>query len=108
MEKKTYEIELYGQTWKLELRKGKYMTNDDLAIEAFSENGESFTTLTVNLGWPLPDNYAFIDTNNNDWAEKFLKKNKIAEDTGKRCSSGYCTFPLFVFNEDVLAGMADL
>ena len=108
MEKKTYEIELYGRTWKLDLRKGKYMTNDDLAIEAFSENGESFATLTVNLGWPLPDNCAFIDTNNNGWAEKFLIENKIAKRDGPCASSGYCSYPLFVFNKEVLAGMAEL
>lgn len=108
MEKKIYEIELYGKVWKLELKKGIYNTFSNLAIEAVNtEDGDPFAILTVNLG-PLEHGYAYIDTNNCEWAPKFLKANKIAKDTGLEGHSGYCTYPLYKFNEKVLDAMRNI
>lgn len=80
-------------------------TRGGLAIEMITvENGvpeEPFTRLTVCL-LPLDtkDKAAFVDTNNNPWAKKFLKENGLATDTGKSMSSGYCTYPLYKFNTE--------
>lgn len=108
MKNKFYEIELFGKVWRLELRKGKYMTNDNLAIGVYTDEGEEFAILTVNLGWVLPESYAFIDTNNCPWAEKFLTENKIAKQEGPCAPSGCCSYPLFVFSEDILAEMSEI
>lgn len=50
MKKKYYEISLFGQTWRVELRKGEYNIGGGLAIEMITDEGEDFATLTVNLG----------------------------------------------------------
>lgn len=80
-----------------------------LAVEIISvKDGaaeEPFSTLTV---WLFPmdaeDRMAFVDTNNNPWAEKFLKENGLATDTGERMSSGYCTYPLYQFKTEKFYG----
>ena len=78
--------------------------NGTLAIQMISvKNGhldEPFSILTVNLDNPFTQNStrAYLDTNNNSWAEKFVKKNKIAEDTYITDASGFCRYPLYSFN----------
>lgn len=78
--------------------------NGTLAIEMISvENGsadEPFTVLTVNLDNPFTqsDTRAYLDTNNNPWAEKFVKTNRIAKDEYITDASGYCRYPLYSFN----------
>lgn len=106
-EKKYYEISLYGQTWRVALYKAEYEMGG-LAIEMITDEGEDFATLTVNLGGGIGENEAFIDTNNCSWAEEFLKKNKIARPTGETRCSGFCTYPLYRFDEKVLNGMPKL
>ena len=85
---------------KLKLVALSYQTTDTLAVEAIEENGEPFDTLTVNLGQPLMPGFAFIDTNNCPWAEKALRDAKIAKPAanGAKCSSGFCTYPLYEFD----------
>lgn len=60
---------------------------------------EPYSTLTVCLG-PMDksDNAAFVDTNNNSEAESFIKKNRLGKDTGRQTSSGFCVYPLYVFD----------
>lgn len=109
MEKKLYEIKLFSKVWRLELRKGEYMANGNLAVMAISDDdGDTFATLTVNLQVSLPGNCALIDTNNNPWAEEFLKKNKIAKPTGRCVSSGFCTFPVYEFDKKILSEMGKI
>lgn len=77
--------------------------NDTLAIELLTvdpdEYFERFCVLTVNLCNPMfqSEKTAFVDTNNNAFAEKFIKKNKLGKDLYQTCSSGYCTYPLYEF-----------
>lgn len=108
MKKKFYEISLFDQTWRVELRKGEYNIGGGLAIMIFTDEGEDFATLTVNLQVSLPGNCALIDTNNNPWAEEFLKKNKIAKPTGRCVSSGFCTFPVYEFDKKILSEMGKI
>lgn len=64
------------------------------------EIGEPFTILTVNLSDPFSqtETSAFLDTNNNPWAEKFVKKNKIAKNACRISCSGFCRYPLYTFD----------
>lgn len=60
---------------------------------------EPYSTLTVCLGsMDKSDNAAFVDTNNNSEAESFIKKNRLGKDTGRQASSGYCVYPLYLFD----------
>lgn len=85
---------------------GKYRSNDSLAIQAWTasekpEEIDCFCTLTVNLdnyGFGMEnENEAYVDTNNNPWAMKFIRENKLGRKVGIR-KSGYCKYPLVRFN----------
>ena len=61
-----------------------------------------YTSLTVNFGEYISvPNSAYIDTNNFPFADQLLAQG-IAEQTGLTKSSGFCTYPLWVFKEDFL------
>lgn len=96
-------ITKYG-TYNVILVAAKYTSGDKLAIEMLCvEDGqvtEPFSVLTVNIPNTMfcEDNQAFVDTNNNAFAEKFIKKNKLGEYAGADGASGYCSYPLYTFD----------
>lgn len=104
---KTYNvftIETDFGTFDVILTIQQYQSNGSLAVQALTvEDGNVvnfFEILTVNLdgytGMGVQDDKrAFVDTNNCDWAERFLKKNKLAKGTGIKAQSGFCTYPLY-------------
>lgn len=80
---------------------------NNIAIQLWSKEGEEFEpygVLTTNLGEFLAvKNAAYIDTNNNgeqilDW----LEQNNIGKLSPLTKHSGFCEYPLFVFNEQFL------
>lgn len=77
----------------------------NLAVQLFckSEYGlEPFVTLTKNFGEYIGIKFcAYIDTNNCRFADQLLKQG-IAIDTGLTKQSGFCTYPLWQFNEKFL------
>ena len=90
----------------LRLQKLQYAKGGTLAVaaEELTENGtwEPWAVLTVNVPAiagekGADDEHAFLDTNNGDgwWVRKFLEKYGLAEDTGIRTVSDYCTYPLY-------------
>lgn len=63
---------------------------------------EPYSTLTVSFGEYIGmKNVAYIDTNNCPFALELLKYG-FAQDTGLTKKSGFCTYPLWVFNEEFL------
>jgi len=67
------------------------------------ETGEDFATLTVNLGEFIGIyGAAHIDTNNLPGVDEWLEDNGIAKMTGLSKQSGYCTYPLAVFDKEFL------
>ena len=61
-----------------------------------------YTMLTTSFGEFISiKNAAYIDTNNCPFAEQLLEQG-IAEPTGLTKSSGFCQYPLWIFNEDFL------
>lgn len=66
---------------------------------------EPYATLTVNFGEFIgAKDCAYIDTNNCYFAEQLLKQG-VATDTGLTKQSGFCTYPLWKFDEDFLKGV---
>ena len=114
---KTYDIKLFnGKTYTVEPELQFYNVLDFLgrpmlgiAIELCLaestedfEAGESFAMLTVSFGEFISiKNAAYIDTNNCPFADQLLKYG-IAKKTGFTKNSGYCSYPLWIFNEDFL------
>ena len=101
----TYKINLYDEEYELAPIKESYARDNSLAILLYDvKNEEEFTTLTVNLTESilLRQGHAFVDTNNNSWAEKFIKDNKLGKPTGKYAFSGYCKYPEYKFDLEKL------
>lgn len=76
-----------------------------MGLECFDkefESWERFSDITVNI-CPLPYLESAIDTNNNgSEILNFLEDNGFAVPTGKVVRSGFCSFPVYRFNEAVL------
>lgn len=88
-----------------------------MAIETTTTDGEPYSRLTTNITGPLfgagqniilPKNTAIIDTNNNPGIEELLQKTKLAKPylmpNGQpiKVASGYCTYPIYKFDENEL------
>jgi hypothetical protein len=80
-----------------------YSNNDNLAIQLINSNkeygyDEPYAIMSVNLDQTLPSNFAYVDTNNCKWATEFIEKNNLGVDTGKTRQSGWCEYPLYMFD----------
>lgn len=98
---KFYKLKLYGKTFKVYPVKQQYGEGKRLAIPLITDKGEVFSILTTNL----PDqklsnkkNCAFVDTNNNEFAEQFIQENNLGEPTGLIGYSGFCFYPEYRFD----------
>ena len=104
---KTYELTDWGKKYKVTVEKATYAENGNLALKmrGFDKKyglWEPFATLTVNLSKKLPANRAYVDTNNCPWAEEFIEENGLGEFCGSFGFSGYCMYPLYEFDMEVL------
>lgn len=102
-----YKFNLYDKEYNIYLDTDSYSLTKNLAVRAYSENGEPFATITVNL----PDGrlsgdikkFAFVDTNNIPGIDSFLISNGIAKPTGHYGFSGFCAYPEFEFDLEKLS-----
>lgn len=113
---KIYEFKSqYGKKYHIVLQKTTYANNGTLYVEMVETTPKGkfkdyYGAITVNLEFSFAtENKQYIDTNNlgNDIL-KWLEDNGIAKPTGEYGHSGYCTYPLFEFDEKVLAEMEKL
>lgn len=86
----------------------KYSENDNLAIimRCYTEDGfydGDFAKLTVNLSEKLPENQAYVDTNNLgvDVCE-WIFDNHLGKCLPRFKQSGFCMYPLFEFDMEEL------
>lgn len=102
------------------------LTNDDsaafnesyadgnLAVTAYLSDptdesfGQPWSSVTVNFGSPLQQNATvFLDTNN--MGEAMLSKiSQLGAFTGQFMRSGFCSYPAFTFDTEVMGNMRDL
>ena len=80
----------------------KYMDEGNLAISLECEDGEPYGMLTVNLDSDLPEDMAYVDTNNIPDAEDFIERNGLGTKTNFNKVSGFCIYPLYRFNLEKL------
>ena len=85
------------------LELNEYVEYNNTCLSLWSDDVGPVATLTVNID-KLDKGFAYIDTNNCPWAEKFLTENGLAEPTGKFGRSGYCTYPLYKLNMEKICG----
>ncbi len=101
-----YKLNFLDEELEVETFKTTYTTNDNLAVVV--ENDYGVECITVNLrDNPANENCAFIDTNNQKWAEKFLQDNKIAFPTGRFAISSFCSYPEYRFDMSKLKEYED-
>lgn len=104
----------FGQHVSLKPRLELYRVHDFLGAEmpglaiildmadGDSDAPEEYTVLTVSFGEFIAlRNSAYIDTNNCRFAQQLLALG-IARDTGLKKRSGFCEYPLWLFNADFL------
>lgn len=95
----------YGGDTEVKLELLPYLNNGRLGISLVGfEDGmpEPYGNLTVNIDAPTPNYCGYLDTNNLSNAEKFVVDNGLGEFTGLTGRSGYCEYPLYLFNVDKL------
>lgn len=84
-----------------------YAAEFGIAIQAI-HNNEPYAVVTVNLPSKFGvcevigiKNAAYMDTNNCPWVDELVKMG-VAIDTGFTRESGWCTYPLYKFDEEWL------
>lgn len=95
----------FGTTEQVQLTVNTYMNNKSLYVGLTTvEDGfpEPYGDVTVNLMDSVPSYCAFVDTNNMPEVEDFLVKNGIAEFSTFQQKSGFCSYPLYVFDAERL------
>ena len=94
----------WGSTENVQLEINNYSNNNGLYIGLVcsDEDMESYGDLTVNLMNKAPAYCAYINTNNMPEAEKFITEKGLGEYTGLNQRSGYCEYPLYMFDVDRL------
>lgn len=90
----------------------RYKADNTLAIDLVSIDGEPITRLTVcvsptYLSYTGFERLAFVDVNNNPTAMNFIDEYKLGEPVrvGNKIAcykSGFCEYPLYIFNLDEL------
>lgn len=116
MSVKFYNLEMYGEKYKVYLSKGKYLNNNTIAVDIIVVDSdgfeEPFDSLTTNISCEYGlanDTTQFIDANNlGKDILNWLVKNNIAKPTGRAWPSGYCIYLLYEFTKEALAGMAKM
>lgn len=113
MSKKKFKIkDFFGQEVVVYPKMAQYFVLDFMGtpmttpcIELYVEEDreeQSYATLTTSFGEFIGmKNAAYIDTNNCPFAAQLLEYG-IAKDTGFTKQSGFCTYPLWIFDQDFL------
>ncbi len=94
----------WGSTEQVQLEINNYLDNNGMyiGIMTSSDYPEPYGDMTVNLDSKAPDYCGYIDTNNMPELAKFIEDNDIGEFTGLTKRSGFCEYPLYLFNPEKL------
>lgn len=102
----------WGSEHGLALVRTTYQMTGNLAVEALvadrndEEYGQTWCSVTVNLGSLPDDDLAFLDTNNMGCElVAMLDALGVYEYTGIMSRSGYCEYPLVRFAQEALEEM---
>lgn len=96
----------YGKEYQVRLVKSEYKSFGCmyLGIQYYDpedEAWEPYSDLTVGLDYLMPG-FAFVDTNNLECAEEFIKKYHLGKPTGTVRRSGFCQYPLYEFDMEMV------
>ena len=105
-----FSFDAFGYTQQVELVQESY-ADGNLAVTAYLSDptdesfGQPWSSVTVNFGSPLQqDATVFLDTNN--MGEAMLSKiSQLGAFTGQFMRSGFCSYPAFTFDTEVMGNM---
>ena len=100
----TYNSSITGET-QVTFDIQQYMNNRAMFIGLMCNEGgyeEPFGDVTVNLSVAAPNYCGYLNVNDMPDIEKFITENDIGEFTGFTQRSGFCEYPLYLFNVDRL------
>ncbi len=108
----TFVIKCFGEDVIIKPKLELYQVNDCMGADAYGicvqlfcqddENWVPFATVTKSFGEFIGvKNAAYIDINNCPFTEQLIELG-LAEKTGFDKQSGFCTYPLYVFDESFL------
>lgn len=81
------------------LRVGRYWSDGSISVTIWNKNDGCIASVTTSLNdHSLREDEAYVDTNNCPWAVLFLERNGFAKRTGIEGRSGYCKYPVMMFN----------
>lgn len=100
MSNKLFVFPFLGTDYKIWLKEEHYASNGNLALEAYTDKGEPFATISVNLEGVLTPaegkDHICLDTNN--LPEKSfdgLVEAGVLTPTGLVAHSGFCKYPIY-------------
>lgn len=103
---KMLTLNRWGKDHQMTFDLDNYLRNGNLYVGLISHDEgypEPWSDLTVNLGTKCEANRAFIDVNNNGMdIMNWLVDNKLGRITAREKVSGFCVYPEFEFDMDVL------
>lgn len=104
MKVKVFKYKWFEKTFKVFIGIARYDTNNSLAVELIEDKSyEEFAVVSKQLPYYTPNEGCFfVDTNNLPGIEAFLEENDIAFPTGRECPSGFCVYPEYKLNDEVI------
>lgn len=104
-------FDLSGEKAVLEVQVRSYYNNGGLAVLLADWSGgapEPWGDLTVNLGYPVEKDCAFVDVNHlGESVLAWIEKNALGKPMGRSQRSGFVTYPECRFNAERLQALDD-
>lgn len=98
-----YKAKLYDEEYNVDLEVGHYSNGRLAILLTDARDGSPFSRLTVNIPTAYcPKDCAYLDTNTFRKAEQFVVENGLAESMEEVAFSGYCKYPLYKFNMNLI------
>ena len=99
------KLETEFGTEEIQLEVEQYLHNGNLCISMYyKEDGEwlPYGELTTNLPTRLPPYCGYVDTNNLSGVIDFIEKYGLGQNTGLEAQSGFCRYPMYLFDAEKL------
>lgn len=100
MSSKFFKFPFHGTTYNISLEEEHYASNGNLALQAYTDEGEDFATISTNIEGALSasegKDHICLDCNNLPM-ESFdeLVNAGVLIPTGRSAFSGFCCYPIY-------------
>ena len=97
---KIFKFPFLGKTYEIFFKTEHYAYNGNLALQAYTKEGEPFADVSVNVMGALSaeegKDHICVDVNNLPMASfGEIVKAGVLTPTGRQAQSGFCTYPIY-------------